>query len=214
MNSTIPLMLLVTLAGCGLPDPSEQGSSPAPNDGRAARIHYEVTRVEGTYGGKSEVEMAATWHESLSQVTCTFDSSGSYATQDPFLSADNASHGLTVGGVGSCPAAHATSTQKASCMSPPVVFKDAFLMMDIRVSGYDDSSLVTIKVAHPPSIQPSCNFAAVLPFDWDLEATTTVGKFREGAPFPVRFVGERTFTKEKQTSKVSWDLTVTFAPKK
>jgi hypothetical protein len=220
MNSKILPSLLLVLTACGLPDGSEAPENPGSKAPASDRIFYTVTKVEGTYGGSAQKVMSPSWTDTLEKVTCTFDSTGTVATQNPFLG-DPArgawSKGITVSGVGHCPIAHATSTSRDPCASIAVTHNAALFQWTIDIEGWDDASTVSLKVNAPPSVVTWCNFAAVLSENahpWGIQAATTVGKFREGAPFPVRFVGDTTLSFDGNTTKAHWDFTMTLAPKR
>lgn len=228
MNSTFflaTLALLLLCVGCGQPDPADFVGAPPTDSGVKAgsssgRVFYKVTAVEATYGGSAKKVMTDTWTDYTSDGICRFTSAGTNPNQNPFIGDpvhDTYSHALSVAGETRCGSTAGMSTNTKACTAPPLELKSASFGWTVTVAGFSDDSVVTLR-AHPPSGLPfSCNFATLLTDadqSWGLEAMTTVGAFRAGNPFPVRFAGERILTFDSNTSKVKWDITVTISPLK
>ena len=86
----------------------------------------------------------------------------------------------------------------------------------VDVTGWTDDAEVFLHAEAPAVLPFSCNFASVLGeqgHPWGLVAKTTVGTFRAGKPFEVRFAGSNTLSHDNNTSEVGWDLAVEISPR-
>jgi hypothetical protein len=181
------------------------------------RINYKVTGVQGTYSGNGVHIESATRTDTLAMNSCTFTSPGTTATQAAYVGVGDHTYSLNVQGPTVCPPGMATSTAAPACTSQAINVGTT-LEWTIEMSGWTDASVVTFKIRYPPVGLPGCNHASVIMNGsnaWGIQGTTTVGKFRAGVAFPVRFVGARMLNISSpwvKSSDVSWDFTMTIQP--
>lgn len=180
-------------------------------------INYKVIGMQGTYSGNATHVESTTRTDTLAMNTCTYNSPGTTASQPAYIGLNGFTPSLNVYGPTTCPAATATSTATSSCTSQPINVNGT-LEWKVEMSGWTDASVVTFKIRYPPVGMPACNHATVIMNannEWGIVGTTTVGKFRGGVAFPVRFVGARALNVSSpwvKTSDVSWDFTMTIQP--
>ncbi len=205
--------------GCGIPDdPSELEPTPVPPAEAGGRLFYAVTKVEGTYGGGAR-KVINGGVDTLADVRCRFASMGTNANQKPFLgdpATDTWSKGITVAGQADCPAGLGSSTGTAGTCQAAAHVQASQFQWSVELKGWSDDAEVVLKATAPAVLPFSCNFASVLGeqgHPWGLVARTTVGQFRAGVPFEVRFVGSNTLTHDGNVSEVGWDLRITIAPR-
>ncbi len=193
----------------------DAAAAPVVDAGLAAQIDYRVTGVVGSFSGDGTNVVSPTQTDTLARNTCTYDSPGTLASQSQLIAATGSTRMVGVAGTTSCPAGMATSTTAAPCTSQPINAVATVFQWNVDVDGWADDSVVTFRVNAPPSGLPGCNYASVIidaAKPWGIEGTTTVGAFRAGTAFPVRFVGSKALTAGSKSSNVSWDFTMTVMP--
>lgn len=185
------------------------GGSSAPTT-----ISYEVKSITGSWSGSAINIVGPSRTDSLAKNTCSFTPPAVLTNGAGFIGVSDWTKSFAFGGVTACPAGSATSTAAPPCTSQ-IIAANTQVELLVELSGWADDATVTYKMRYPPGGLPGCNYANVLmdaANPWGIQAITTVGKFRAGAAFPVRFIGSRLLSSGSKTSDVSWDFTMTIQP--
>ena len=208
-------------AGTDAPGAIDTGT-PSVDAGRDAagptHVTYKITSVTGTYTGDGVNVVDATRTDTLAVNTCTYAGQGD--GKGLVVGVDGTTPTIQVSGTTTCPAGSATSTTAAACTAAATTANATLFQGSVEIAGWADDSVVTFKILAPPSGMPACNnaglvIAAAQP--WGIQGTTTAAKFKSLQPFEVHFKGPdgggtKTLVSGTNTSKVSWDFTMTITP--
>lgn len=191
------------------------GGSGGAGGAPATVITYQVKSIAGTWSGNAVNVVSASRTDMLSMNSCTFTPPTTINNGGGFIGTTSWTKSFTVNGTTTCPAGNGSSTAAPSCTSQTINTAMTSAEWTVEMSGWTDDAPVIFKMRYPPHGLPGCNYANVI-MDaanlWGIQGSTTVGKFRAGAAFDVRFVGSRALYSGTKSSDVSWDFTLKIQP--